>query len=125
LRTGDLATVDRFGFLRIVDRKKDMIIVSGFKVYPTELEDVLATCPGVHEAAAFGVPDSASGQAVRVAVVKKDPALTSQDVIRYCREHLTAYKIPRSVEFRDELPKSPIGKVLRRVLSEMSNQAAG
>ena len=125
LRTGDLATVDRVGFLRIVDRKKDMIIVSGFKVYPTELEDVLATCPGVHEAAAFGVPDSASGQAVRVAVVRKDPALTAQDVIRYCREHLTAYKIPRSVEFREELPKSPIGKVLRRVLSEMSSQAAG
>ena len=125
LRTGDLATVDRVGFVRIVDRKKDMIIVSGFKVYPTELEDVLASCPGVHEAAAFGVPDSASGQAVRVAVVRKDPALTAQDVIRFCREHLTAYKIPRAVEFREELPKSPIGKVLRRVLSEMSNQAAG
>ncbi|HYA76413.1 MAG TPA: AMP-binding protein [Burkholderiaceae bacterium] len=125
LRTGDLATIDQGGFVRIVDRKKDMIIVSGFKVFPNELEDVLAMCPGVHEAAAFGVPDATSGQAVRVAVVKKDPALTAQDVIRHCREHLTAYKVPRLVEFRDELPKSPIGKVLRRVLSEMSSQAAG
>jgi len=79
-------------------------------------------CPGVHEAAAFGVPDATSGQAVRVAVVKKDPALTAQDVIRHCRQHLTAYKIPRYVEFRDELPKSAIGKVLRRALAELSTQ---
>ncbi len=118
LRTGDLATVDDAGFVRIVDRKKDMIIVSGFKVFPNELEDVLAMCPGVVEAGAFGVPDSGSGQAVRVAVVRKDPTLTAQDVINHCRKHLTGYKIPRHVEFRDELPKSPIGKVLRRVLTE-------
>jgi len=123
LRTGDLASIDNVGFVHIVDRKKDMIIVSGFKVFPTELEDVLATCPGVREAAAFGVPDATSGQAVRVAVVKKDPSLTAEDVIRHCREHLTAYKIPRFVEFRDELPKSPIGKVLRRALAELSSQA--
>jgi len=123
LRTGDLATVDNVGFVHIVDRKKDMIIVSGFKVFPTELEDVLAMCPGVREAAAFGVPDATSGQAVRVAVVKKDPSLTAEDVIRHCREHLTAYKIPRFVEFRDELPKSSIGKVLRRALAELSSQA--
>jgi len=123
LRTGDLASIDNVGFVHIVDRKKDMIIVSGFKVFPTELEDVLAMCPGVREAAAFGVPDATSGQAVRVAVVKKDPSLTAEDVIRHCREHLTAYKIPRFVEFRDELPKSPIGKVLRRALAELSSQA--
>jgi len=123
LRTGDLATVDPAGFVRIVDRKKDMIIVSGFKVFPTELEDVVAMCPGVLESAAFGVPDEASGQAVRLAVVSKDPALTVADVIAHCRKHLTGYKIPRYVEFRDELPKSPIGKVLRRALSEASARA--
>jgi len=116
LRTGDLATVDETGFVRIVDRKKDMIIVSGFKVYPTELEDVIAMCPGVLESGVFGVPDSASGQAVSVAVVKTDPALTAQDVISHCRKYLAAYKIPRHVEFRDKLPKSPLGKVLHRAL---------
>jgi len=116
LRTGDLATVDETGFVRIVDRKKDMIIVSGFKVYPTELEDVIAMCPGVLESGVFGVPDSASGQAVSVAVVKTDPALTAQDVISYCLKYQAAYKIPRHVEFRDKLPKSPIGKVLHRAL---------
>jgi long-chain acyl-CoA synthetase len=118
LRTGDLGTVDEKGFVRIVDRKKDLIIVSGFKVFPNELEDVMAMCPGVLEAGAFGVPDPVSGQAVRMAVVPKDPALTAEDVISHCRKHLTAYKVPRYVEFRDELPKSPIGKVLRRALSE-------
>lgn len=116
LRTGDLATVDEAGFVRIVDRKKDMIIVSGFKVYPTELEDVIAMCPGVLESGVYGVPDSASGQAVSVAVIKTDPALTAQDVISHCRKYLAAYKIPRHVEFRDKLPKSPIGKVLHRAL---------
>jgi len=118
LRTGDLATVDESGFVRIVDRKKDLIIVSGFKVFPNELEDVMMLCPGVLEAGAFGVPDPVSGQAVRMAVVRKDPALTVEDVISHCRKHLTAYKVPHQVEFRDELPKSPIGKILRRALSE-------
>jgi long-chain acyl-CoA synthetase len=118
LRTGDVAIVDEAGFVRIVDRKKDMIIVSGFNVYPNELEDVVAMCAGVLEVGAFGVPDPASGEAVRIAIVRKDPALTAQDVIIHCRKHLTGYKIPRHVEFRDELPKSAVGKILRRALRD-------
>jgi len=118
LRTGDVAIVDEAGFVRIVDRKKDMIIVSGFNVYPNELEDVVAMCAGVLEVGAFGVPDPASGEAVRIAVVRKDPALTAQEVIAHCRKHLTGYKIPRHVEFRDELPKSAVGKILRRALRD-------
>jgi long-chain acyl-CoA synthetase len=116
LRTGDLAIIDEAGFARIVDRKKDIIIVSGFNVYPLEVEEVVAMCPGVLEAAVFGVVDAESGHAVKVAVVRKDPALTAQDLIAHCRKHLTGYKVPRHVEFRDELPKSPIGKILRRAL---------
>ena len=123
MRTGDLASVDEAGFVRIVDRKKDMIIVSGFKVYPLEIEEVMSMCPGVLEAAAFAVLDAESGHAVKVAVVRKDPALTAQDLIAHCRKHLTGYKIPRYVEFRDELPKSPIGKVLRRALVEKPDGA--
>jgi long-chain acyl-CoA synthetase len=102
-----------------------MIIVSGFNVYPNELEDVMAMCPGVLEVAAFGVPDAVSGQAVRLAIVRKDPALTAQDVIVHCRKHLTGYKIPRQVEFHDELPKTAIGKVLRRALVEKSSATQG
>jgi long-chain acyl-CoA synthetase len=125
LRTGDLAIVDEAGFVRIVDRKKDIIVVSGFKVYPLEVEEVVAMCPGVVEAGAFGVPDEESGHAVKVAVVRKDPALTANDLIAHCRRHLTAYKVPRHVEFRDELPKSPVGKVLRRALAERVGEATG
>ncbi len=118
LRTGDLAMVDEAGFLRIVDRKKDMIIVSGFNVYPNELEEVVAMCSGVLEVGAFGVPDAASGESVSIAIVRRDQALTAQDVIAHCRKYLTGYKVPRHVEFRDELPKSPVGKILRRALRE-------
>ncbi len=118
LRTGDVATMDEQGFLRIVDRKKDMILVSGFNVFPNEVEDVVASHPGVLEVAAVGVPDERSGEAVKVFVVKKDKALTKEDVIAHCRKNLTGYKVPHLVEFRDELPKTNVGKVLRRLLRE-------
>ncbi|HCB15352.1 MAG TPA: long-chain-fatty-acid--CoA ligase, partial [Gammaproteobacteria bacterium] len=97
---------------RIVDRKKDMILVSGFNVYPNEIEDIVMLHPGVQEAAAVGVPDEKSGEAVKIVVVKKDPALTAQALIEHCHQHLTNYKVPRRVEFRDELPKSNVGKIL-------------
>jgi long-chain acyl-CoA synthetase len=116
LRTGDIATVDEQGFVRLVDRKKDMILVSGFNVYPNEVEDVVAGHPGVLEVAAIGVPDERSGEAVKVFVVRKDPDLTAEALIAFCRENLTGYKVPHHVEFRDELPKSNVGKILRREL---------
>jgi long-chain acyl-CoA synthetase len=123
--TGDIGVMDDRGFVRIVDRKKDMILVSGFNVYPNEIEGVVAAHPGVLECAAVGVPDKKSGEAVRLYVVKKDQALTSDDLLKYCREHLTSYKIPREVEFRAELPKSNVGKILRRELrDEAKKQAA-
>ena len=118
LRTGDMATIDEEGYLRIVDRKKDMIIVSGFNVYPNEIEDVVALHPGVLEVGAVGVPDEKSGEAPKIVVVKKDPELTSEALIEHCREQLTGYKVPRHVEFRDELPKTNVGKVLRRELRD-------
>ena len=104
--------------MRIVDRKKDMILVSGFNVYPNEIEDVVALHPGVLEAAAVGVPDEKSGEAVKIVVVAKDPALTAEALIEHCRQHLTSYKVPRRVEFRAELPKSNVGKILRRLLRD-------
>jgi long-chain acyl-CoA synthetase len=117
LRTGDMGVMDERGNIRITDRKKDMIVVSGFKVFPNEIEDVLTAHGGVLEAAAIGVHDARSGEAVKVVVVRKDPALTEGDLIAHCRQHLTGYKMPRIVEFRDEpLPKSNIGKILRREL---------
>ena len=118
LRTGDMATIDEEGHLRIVDRKKDMIIVSGFNVYPNEIEDVVALHPGVLEVGAVGVPDEKSGEVPKIVVVKKDPGLTSEALIEHCREQLTGYKVPRRVEFRDELPKTNVGKVLRRELRD-------
>ena len=118
LRTGDMATIDEEGYLRIVDRKKDMIIVSGFNVYPNEIEDVVALHPGVLEVGAVGVPDEKSGEVPKIVVVKKDPGLTSEALIEHCREQLTGYKVPRHVEFRDELPKTNVGKVLRRELRD-------
>src|SRR5262249_23954513 len=102
----------------IVDRKKDMIVVSGFKVFPNEIEDVVSLHPGVAEVAAVGVNDSASGEAVKIVVVKPDPELTAQALIAHCRQHLTGYKVPRHVEFRNELEKTAVGKILRRALRE-------
>ena len=120
LRTGDVATIDEKGFVRIVDRKKDMIIVSGFNVYPNEVEDVVASHPGIIEVAAVGVPDERSGEAVKIFVVRKDPSLTAEALIAYCRERMTGYKTPDFVEFRDELPKTNVGKILRRKLRDES-----
>ncbi|RAK01817.1 long-chain-fatty-acid--CoA ligase FadD [Aliidiomarina maris] len=116
--TGDMAVADETGFFRIVDRKKDMILVSGFNVYPNEIEEVVATHPKVLEVAAIGVPHESSGEAVKVVLVKKDASLTEKEVIEYCRENLTAYKVPKLVEFRDELPKTNVGKILRRELRD-------
>jgi len=118
LMTGDIAVMDEKGFVRIVDRKKDMILVSGFNVYPNEVEDVVAQHPGVLEVAAVGVPHEKSGEAVKIFVVKKDAALTAEALIAHCREHLTGYKVPSQVEFRSELPKTNVGKILRRELRD-------
>ena len=115
-RTGDIGMVDERGYFRIVDRKKDMILVSGFNVYPNEIEDVLTQMPGVLECASVGMPDAKTGEAVKVVIVRKNPALTELDVRAYCEQNLTGYKRPKVVEFRDELPKTPVGKVLRREL---------
>ncbi|MBA3485701.1 MAG: long-chain fatty acid--CoA ligase [Lysobacter sp.] len=118
LHTGDMARMDEKGFFYIVDRKKDMILVSGFNVYPNEVEDVIAMMPGVLEVAAVGVPDEKSGEAVKVVIVKKDPKLTAEQVMAHARENLTGYKHPRIVEFRSELPKTNVGKILRRELRD-------
>jgi long-chain acyl-CoA synthetase len=117
-KTGDIGVMDVRGFFKIVDRKKDMILVSGFNVFPTELEDVIGQMAGVMECACVGVSDAKSGEAVKLVIVRKDPALTESDVRAYCKENLTGYKQPKVVEFRDELPKTPVGKVLRRELRE-------
>ncbi|NNF66672.1 MAG: AMP-binding protein, partial [Gammaproteobacteria bacterium] len=118
LRTGDMGYMDKDGYFYITDRKKDMILVSGFNVYPNELEDVAASHPGVLEAAAIGVPNAKSGEAVKMFVVRKDASLTDKELIAFCREHLTGYKVPRIIEFRDELPKTNVGKILRRELRD-------
>ena len=114
--TGDMGTITPEGYLRIVDRLKDMILVSGFNVYPNEIEDVLAGHSGIAEAAVVGVPDVQSGEAVKAFVVRKDASLTAESVIAFCKENMTGYKVPRHIEFRDVLPKSPVGKILRREL---------
>jgi acyl-CoA synthetase (AMP-forming)/AMP-acid ligase II len=116
LRTGDVGIMDERGHTRIVDRKKDMILVSGFNVYPNELENVISLCPGVVECAAVGVPDEKQGEAIKVFVVKSDSTLTEEGVADHCRANLTGYKVPKYIEFRDELPKSNVGKILRREL---------
>ncbi len=118
LRTGDMGKLDGRGYIYLTDRKKDLILVSGFKVWPNEIEDVVAMHPGVLEAGAVGVPDPRSGEAVKIVVVKKDDALTADALIAHCRKNLTGYKVPRHVEFRAALPRSNIGKILRRALRE-------
>jgi long-chain acyl-CoA synthetase len=123
--SGDVGVMDDRGYVRIVDRKKDMILVSGFNVYPNEIEGVVATHPGVVECAAVGVPNAKSGEMVKLFVVRRDESLTAADLIAYCRDRLTAYKLPREVEFRRELPKSNVGKILRRQLRDEARGAAG
>ena len=117
-KSGDVGVMDERGYFRIVDRKKDMILVSGFNVYPNEVEDVVASLPGVLECAVIGIPDERSGEAVKLVVVKKDTALTEAQVMEHCKHNLTGYKLPRVIEFRMELPKTPVGKVLRRELRD-------
>ena len=117
-RTGDVGIIDEQGYVKIVDRKKDMVLVSGFNVYPNEVEDVVSQMPGVLECAVVGVPDEKTGEAVKLVIVKKDPALTEAQVKEFCRVNLTGYKQPRVVEFRTELPKTPVGKILRRELRD-------
>jgi long-chain acyl-CoA synthetase len=116
MRTGDIGIMDAEGYTRIIDRKKDMILVSGFNVFPNEIENVISTCPGVLECAAVGIADEKQGEAVKVFVVRSDPALTEDDVVRYCHDNLTGYKRPKYIEFRDDLPKTNVGKILRREL---------
>ena len=117
-RSGDIGTMDERGFFKIVDRKKDMVLVSGFNVYPNEVEDVVGQMPGVLECAVVGVPDAKSGEAVKLVIVKKDPALTEEQVRAFCKANLTGYKQPKVIEFRTDLPKTPVGKILRRELRD-------
>jgi len=123
-RTGDIGVMDERGYTKIVDRKKDMILVSGFNVYPNEVEEVIASHPGVLECAVVGVPDPKSTETVKAFIVKKDPNLTAEDIIKFCATQLTAYKVPKHVEFRTELPKTNVGKILRRELRDEKKQAA-
>ena len=118
LKTGDMGTVDEDGFFRIVDRKKEMINVSGFNVYPNEIENVIALMDGVLEVGVIGVPDDKSSEVVKAFIVKKNPSVTEDEIKEFCKENLTAYKVPKFIEFRDELPKSNIGKIMRRLLKE-------
>ncbi|MCL6483228.1 MAG: long-chain-fatty-acid--CoA ligase [Janthinobacterium lividum] len=122
-KTGDVGVMDERGYVKIVDRKKDMIIVSGFNVYPNEVEDVVSSCPGVLECACIGVPDANAGEAVKVFVVRKDPNLTVEQIREHCKHELTAYKKPKYIEFRDELPKTNVGKILRRQLRDEKKSA--
>jgi len=118
LHTGDMGIMDEDGFIKIVDRKKEMILVSGFNVYPNEIENVIASHPKVLEVGAIGVPNSKSTEAVKVFVVKRDQSLTKEELQEHCRENLTGYKCPKHIEFIDDLPKSNVGKILRRILKE-------
>jgi long-chain acyl-CoA synthetase len=122
-RSGDIGVMDSDGYTKIVDRKKDMILVSGFNVYPNEVEGVVAMHPGVLECAAVGVPDENAGEAVKLFVVKKDPALTEKELLEFCKEQLTGYKKPKYIEFRSDLPKTNVGKILRRELRDEKRAA--
>jgi long-chain acyl-CoA synthetase len=122
-KTGDIGIMDDRGYTTIVDRKKDMILVSGFNVYPNEVEDVVAQHPGVLECACIGVPDEHSGEAVKLFVVRKDPALTEEQLMAFCRTQFTGYKRPKYIEFRDTLPKTNVGKILRRELRDEKQPA--
>jgi len=117
-KTGDIGVQDERGYFKIVDRKKDMVLVSGFNVYPNEVEDVVAKLEGVMECAVVGVPDDKTGEAVKLVVVKKDPNLSEEKIREYCKANLTGYKQPKVIEFRSELPKTPVGKILRRELRD-------
>jgi len=119
LRTGDVVAIDASGYLRLVERKKDMILVSGFNVYPNEVENVIAAHPGVLEVGVVGAVDSNSGEVVKAVIVKKDPNLTEEEVIKFCRENLTGYKVPKRIVFKDSLPKTNVGKILRRELKAL------
>ena len=123
--TGDVGVMDELGYIRIVDRKKDMILVSGFNVYPNEIEEVVAACPGVLECCAIAIADEKSGEVPKVFVVKKDQLLSEKDILDYCRKNLTAYKLPRHIEFRSELPKTNVGKILRRALRDEAGKSTG
>jgi long-chain acyl-CoA synthetase len=124
-KTGDIGVMDEDGYFSVVDRKKEMILVSGFNVYPNEVENVIASHPKVLEVGAIGIPDPKSTEKVKVFVVKKDESLTEEELITYCRENMTAYKVPKAVEFREELPKSNVGKILRRILKEEEAAKSG
>ena len=119
-KSGDIGLMDQDGYVKIIDRKKDMIVISGFKVFPNELEEVITLLPGVLECAAIGVPDEHTGEAVKLFVVKKDPTLTEQQILAYCKEQLTNYKRPKQIVFKTELPKSNVGKILRRELRDLA-----
>jgi len=125
LKTGDMGRMDERGYVEFRERKKDLIVVSGFKAYPAEIEEVAMLHPGVKDAGAFGVPDERSGEAVALFVVRKDPALTAEAMLEHCAKHLTGYKLPKRIEFREQLPKSPIGKILRRQLREEAAHSRG
>jgi long-chain acyl-CoA synthetase len=120
LKTGDIATIDEQGFIRVVDRKKDMILISGFNVYPNEIENVIASHPGVLEVGVVGEADQIAGEIVKAVIVRKDPTLTAENIIQFCRKQLTGYKIPKKIEFRSSLPKTNVGKILRRELREVT-----
>ncbi|WP_029346197.1 AMP-binding enzyme, partial [Legionella pneumophila] len=122
LKTGDIARMDEEGFIYLVDRKKDMIVVSGFNVYPNEVEQIIGMHPGVIEVGVVGVVDEESGERVKACIVRKDSTLTAEQIINHCKEHLTAYKIPKVVEFFDELPKTNVGKILRRALKNQEKE---